>query len=150
MSVNLTKDGFYLNGLKIENKQTPFSHIIELLGNDYRKIELKYGIALLVFDSRGIRLWIENDRVNQVQIMTSRKEKGDKFPYEIYREGIILNDKELSLPISFVDIMESGVEFIWDDDSRQYDVNIIYLILEKYKFPVRLDKEAMLVNHISS
>lgn len=150
MIVNLTTNGFYLDELKIENKKTQFFEIVKLLGSNYRKIELKYGITLLIFDNAGIRLWIENDKVNQVQVLLSKDEQGEKFPQNSYQGVVIIDDKEFSPLRSLVNIIESDLEFVWDDDSRQYGVNIIYLILEKCKFPIRLDKEAMFVEHISS
>lgn len=152
MDVNLSPSGFYLNGLLIERNLTKVSETVALLEENYREIELRYGIRLLVFDNLGVRVWAKGNLVSQAQIVLSddSEEQDEKMPREFFRGAIRINEQTLFYPIYKSEIEAQVGALEPDDDSRRYGVNMFHLYLGERKFAFWLDKKQEQVNSFYS
>lgn len=131
MNIIIDDSGILLNQTKLINGVSRIEDIISILGIDYRTIKLDEKNLLFLYDLLGIRFWTLDNVLGEFQIVFSTLDK-EVFPKKNYFGIAQINGKTVSSDSTYEKI-EEEFETKVDDDSKQYNVNILYVLHNNVK-----------------
>lgn len=144
MNVKVIENDLIVNDTVV-NKQSDVSLLSE--GRE-RKIYLEKKITLIILDDEGIRYWIKDNQISELQVCLNDVGKSDYFPKSAASESVLINNIPFNRETKINDEIIKKLKLSIDDDNLRFGITTYVFKSDSIRYSFTLNNEG-LIKHIS-
>lgn len=145
MTVNITNEQVYLNGVTINNR-SDIAAIVQypVRGGHLAKLDLE----LKIIDRLGIRYWLKNNTVSEMQLCLNEDEAHYVYPTRLYRGSIMIDQIVIDYTTQLTENIVNVLGLVKDEDNLRFKVITYYFEKASVRCSFTLNKENY-IKHVS-
>ena len=144
MNVKVIENDLIVNDVVI-NKQSDISSLSE---GQKRKIDLEKKITLIILDDEGIRYWVKDNQISEIQVCLNDVGKSDYFPKSAASEIVMINNIPFNRETKINNEIIEKLKLLIDDDNLRFGITTYVFKSDSIRYSFTLNSEG-LIKHIS-
>lgn len=144
MEIAVDKNGIFFDFVVINRR----SDVSRIIGYNPRAQILDEETTLYVLDSDGVRYWVKDKSIVEIQICLNENGKKDYFPAADHLNSVLINSIKVDRKTKFDNTLIEKLGLLRDDDNARFGVVTYYFNNNSLKCSFTLNDESV-VKHIS-